>query len=155
MTVRLAFFCLGLMAIVAAILFAVPGVSSLGQALLSERAHVASAHAMHQRASEADELAIFASSHEHHHAALPAGSATSPQGDERCPPCYDGSQLAVKTSTLTREREKPAKKSLSATLLPSITGPSRPLLSDRQAVPRFSLPPAQADIILRTGRMRI
>jgi hypothetical protein len=147
MAVRLASFIIGLMAIGVAILLAAPSVAALAH----HGDHSASAH-VH---AGPEQLSAPADMHHHHHADRLQESSGSPQGDERCPPCYETGLGVLKAKTWTRDGEKPVKKSPDAAfaLLSSVS--SRPPRSDGLSPQRFAAPPIQADIILRTGRLRI
>ena len=147
MAVRLASFIVGLMAIGVALLLAAPS----APALAHHGDHSASAH-VH---AGPEQLPAHAGMDHHHHADRLQESSGPSQGDERCPPCYETGPGVLKAKTWTRDSEKPVKKSPDAAfeLLSSVS--DRPPRYDGFSPQRFSAPPIQADIILRTGRLRL
>jgi hypothetical protein len=147
MAVRLASFIVGLMAIGVAFLFAAPSKPSLAH----YNDHSASAHVQ----AELDHTPVPAGVHHRHHAELLQESSGAPHHDEHCPPCYEAGPGLLKAKTWTRDSDKPVKKSPDAAFVQLASASSRSQGFEKLSLQRFSAPPIHADIILRTGRLRI
>lgn len=147
MSVRLASFIVGLMAIGVAILLAAPSEPSLAHC------HDQSASAHVQAGLE--HTPAPAGVHHRHHAELLQESSGMSHDDEHCPPCYEAGTDVLKATTWARDNDKPVKKSPNVTFAHLASASFPPPRVDRLSLQRFSVPPIHADIILRTGRLRI